>query len=105
MDFIRKPPEWLTDTFPDLKGFLENGGWWGILAFLAVIALLIVWAILSRFSSLFERKQPVPKDDREIDLDAIPEPAPSTGDRRLTVDGVPVRVRLIVVAPDRKSVV
>lgn len=99
IDFLQKPPEWLTEELPEgAKDFLESGGWWAVLGFLALIAILIVWAIGSRFLALFQRKERVPKENLQEDLRTIPEAAPSTGDRRLTVDGVPVRVRLVVVA-------
>src|SRR5262245_32390828 len=100
MEFITKPPEWLTNQLPEgAKSFLENGGWYGVLGFFALVILLLVWAILSRMGSLFEARKKEPKEDLTEDLAALPAAAPSTGDRRLTIDGVPVRVRLVVVAP------
>jgi hypothetical protein len=100
LEFLQKPPEWLTEALPEgANDFLESGGWWAVLGFAALIALLIVWAIASRILRLFQRREKVPKENLLLDLKTIPDAVPSTGDRRLTVDGVPVRVRLVVVAP------
>jgi hypothetical protein len=100
MEFIRKPPEWLTDALPeDLKDLLQGWVWWALLGFIALLLVLIVWAIVSKIRGSFDRKEAVPHDNLAEDLESIPAPAPSTGDRRLTVDGVPVRLRLVVVAP------
>jgi hypothetical protein len=99
MDFLQKPPKWLTDSLPEgAKDFLEGGGWWGVLAFVALIVILIVWAVFSRIGAALRSKEKVLRQDLTEDLAAIPTPAPSTGDRRLTIDGVPVRLRLVVVA-------
>jgi hypothetical protein len=101
MDFIRKPPEWLLEMLPEGgQEFLKNGGWWAVLGFGTLIVLLLLWAIASKFLGLFQRrpKKPVEKVLAE-DLSAYPPLPPSTGDRRLLVEGVPVRLRLVVTAP------
>jgi hypothetical protein len=101
MDFIRKPPQWLLDMMPDGgQEFLNNGGWWGLLCFGAFIVLLLFWAFASKFLGLFRRrpKKPVEKVLAE-DLSSYPPLPASTGDRRLLVEGVPVRLRLVIAAP------
>jgi len=101
MEFIRQPPKWLLDVMPDGgKEFLDAGGWWGLLCFGAFIVLLLFWAFASKFMGLFQRrpKKPVEKNLVE-NLSEYPRLPPSTGDRRLLVEGVPVRLRLVVAAP------
>ena len=100
MDFFKKPPQWLTDALPEeLKDLLQGWVWWAILGFLGLIVLLIMWAIASKIRASMQRPEAVPQADLSEDLRSIPAAAPSTGARRLTVDGVPVRLRLVVVAP------
>jgi hypothetical protein len=101
MDFLQKPPQWLNDALPDAaRDVLQNGGWYAILGVGALVVLLILWAIVR---PLFRRRRrPARAERSEIaveDLASYPPPAPSTGDRRLTVEGVPVRLRLVVLAP------
>ncbi len=100
MDDIRHPPQWLLDVLPEeAAGFLQDGGWWIVLGVLGLLVLLLVWGLLRRFLSVFKRREVIRRDDLMEDLSAIPPPPPSAGDIRLTVEGVPVRVRLVVVAP------
>ncbi len=96
MDILNNPPQWLKDLLPE--GTLP-WSWWVILGFGGLVALLLLWALASKFTGLFGRKIKPPKDDLEEELESIPPAAPSTGDRRLTIDGVPVRLRLVVAAP------
>jgi hypothetical protein len=101
MDFIRKPPDWLMQPMPDgVQEFLNNGGWLGILGVGALVVLLVLWAFASKFLGLFKPrpKKPVEKNLVE-DLSSFQRLPPSTGDRRLLVEGVPVRLRLVVAAP------
>ncbi len=102
MDFLANPPRWLLDLLPEGgRDFLEAGGWWGLLGFAALVCLLLLWAIGSKvWHSLFGRRpEPRLAENQPVDLAAIPAAKPSTGDRRLTVEGVPVRLRLVVIAP------
>jgi hypothetical protein len=101
MDFIRKPPQWLLDALPGGgQEFLNNGGWWGLLGLGALVVLLLFWAFASRFLGLFRHRPRKPADRVTAeDLSSYPPLPPSTGDRRLLVDGVPVRLRLVVAAP------
>jgi hypothetical protein len=68
----------------------------GALFFLAMLAVLI--------RMLFGRRKPAVKPPSlEEDLSTYPALQTSGGDRRLTVEGVPVRLRLVVVAPAGKE--
>jgi hypothetical protein len=101
MDFLTKPPQWLTEALPqEGRGFLENGGWYAILGIGGLIVLLILWALLRPLFRGRRRKGPR-KEPPKLgeDLASYPPLPPSTGDRRLTVEGVPVRLRLVVLAP------
>lgn len=102
MDLFQ-PPKVLLDASPEpIKTFLENGGWYGVLGVAGLLVLLVVWGLLSRLlGGLFGRRkrETGSEDDLQEDVTALPPPPPATGDRRLTVEGVPVRVRLVVVAP------
>jgi hypothetical protein len=102
MDFLRKPPDWLTGAAPEgVRSFLENGGWYAVLGVAGLIILLILWLLVARLiRAVFgggQDKDPTLVLDE--DLEALPAPPPLTGDRRLTVEGVPVRLRLVVLAP------
>jgi len=45
------------------------------------------------------RKKTLQEQDLTENLEEYPDLKPSTGDRQLRVEGVPVRLRLVVVAP------
>jgi hypothetical protein len=100
MESLQKPPKWLTDLLPqEAHGFLEGGGWLAVLGVGGLIVLLILWLVLR---PLFRRRKADPVKQRpslEEDLAGYPPLPPSTGDRRLTVEGMPVRLRLVVLAP------
>lgn len=76
--------------------------WWAILGVAALAVLLLVLTLVRRlFRALFGRRRPA----RALDLgpvenlDEYPLPLGPVGRRRLTVEGLPVRLRLVVVAP------
>jgi hypothetical protein len=101
MDFLQRPPQWLSNLLPqEGRNFLENGGWYAILGVGGLIVLFLLWALLR---PLFRRgrRKPAAKAPPNLheDLASYPPLPPSTGDRRLTVEGVPVRLRLVVLAP------
>jgi hypothetical protein len=95
MDFLSTPPEWLKNLLPD---GVQQIGWWAILGAGGLIAVLLVWAILSKLLS-GKKEEEEPEDDLEEDLEEIPPAPPGTGDRKLTIEGVPVRLRLVILAP------
>ena len=75
--------------------------WWAILGVAALAVVLLVLALVRRlFRTLFGRRRPA----RALDLgpvenlDEYPLPLGPAGRRRLTVEGLPVRLRLVVVA-------
>ncbi len=76
--------------------------WWAILGVAALVVVLVLLTAVRRlFRALFGRRQPA----RALDLgpvenlDDYPLPLEPAGRRRLTVEGMPVRLRLVVVAP------
>ncbi|MCI0463374.1 MAG: hypothetical protein L0Z62_41080 [Gemmataceae bacterium] len=96
---LGKPPQWLSDLLPDeVRNFLEGGGWWLVLGVLALLILLLLWTLVR---GLFAGKPaPVRRSaDLEEDLESIGPAPPHSGDRKLTIEGVPVRLRLVVLAP------
>jgi hypothetical protein len=108
MDTIKTFFEPLTRHLPpEVRDFLNAGGWWPVLGVLALVALLLLWAVLRRLGrALFGRRaRPSGGWDEEltIDLSECPLPVRPPGERRLTVYHVPVRLRLVVVAPAGKE--
>jgi hypothetical protein len=76
--------------------------WWAFFGVVALIVLLVLLAVLRRlWEALFGRRTVAVIQDfgpRE-NLDSYPLPAEPWGKRRLTVEGVPVRLRLVIMAP------
>jgi hypothetical protein len=102
MDFFKKPPDWVVNNSTEgARSFLENGGWYAVLGVIGLIVVWILWALASKIvrALVGGRKKKAPKLNLTENLMAIPAPPPLTGDRRLTVEGVPVRLRLVVLAP------
>jgi hypothetical protein len=90
-------PRVLTDLLPEsLRPFaLLLAG--GVVCIGALVVLLLFLAILK---FLFGgRKKTLQEQDLTERLQEYPDLKPSTGDRQLRVEGVPVRLRLVVVAP------
>ena len=93
-----------TDVFPEsVRQHLE--GPVGIVV-LAVIGLLAVY-VLARLAGVLWRMLAAGKGVSEASLKEVladyPPPPGQPGPRRLTVEGLPVRVRLVVVAPVGKE--
>jgi hypothetical protein len=99
MEVQRSWWEALFDRFPDSTR--EYG--WLILAAVALVVLLLLWAVLDRLilRPLFGRRtKPLPGEEHlRVDVERLPLEAPAASARRLLVEGVPVRVRLVVLAP------
>jgi hypothetical protein len=76
---------------------------WAILAAAVVVLLLLLWAIFDRLilRPLFGRRsRPVEGEEHlREDVTRLPTVAPASSSRRLLVEGVPVRARLVVLAP------
>lgn len=98
MDFL-KPPKAFLEAIPEgpLRDAMASWGWYVILAIGAFLLFLIVWSVIRAVSA--KESKPVKTPALEEDLETYPAPPPRTGDRRLLVEGVPVRIRLVVVAP------
>jgi hypothetical protein len=101
---ILKPPQWLLDVLPRAgRDFLEAGGWYLVLAFAAVLVLVAVGLALRIVGKMFSRKDAAPEAKLRENLAEYP-PAPGKpGPRRLLVEGIPARVRLVVIAPMGKQ--
>ena len=100
MDELKKPPQVLIDNVPeDLANWLSGWGWYVVLGVGAFIALMLLLGLLSFLRRLFARTPALPAENLEERFAEYPPLKPSTGDRRLTIEGVPVRLRLVVVAP------
>jgi hypothetical protein len=82
--------------------------WWVVAGVAALMLVLLVLALLKGlFRALFRRRpRPVELDlGPQENLDDFPLPAEPWGPRRLTVEGVPVRIRLVIVAPMGKQTI
>jgi hypothetical protein len=91
-------PKAVTDLFPesvrDYALFIVGGA----ACFGALVVLLV---LLSVFRFLFGRRTLPPAKGKSLeeDLDTYPDLKFASGDKQLRVEGVPVRLRFIVVAP------
>jgi hypothetical protein len=103
---LQKPPAWLYEMLPQAgKDFLDAGGWYLVLAILAVLILAVVMLLIRGIGRAFtsRRQQPNPEKNLAEDLGSYP-PAPGKpGPRRLHVEGHPARIRLVVLAPQGKQ--
>ncbi|MBI3408121.1 MAG: hypothetical protein HY040_07165 [Planctomycetes bacterium] len=102
MEFLQKPPQGLVELLPEgMRPFVEGPGWYVILGVVALIIVWILWSVVSRH--LPKKTYVRPSENLEEILAQYPEAKPSTGDQQLRVEGVPVRMRLVVVAPTSKD--
>jgi hypothetical protein len=101
MLFIHKAPQWLLDLTPEggLRDWLAGWGWYVVLGFLGLLLLLLIWGVSSKLFGGKSKAAAKFEEDLTEDLGTYPPAPASTGDRRLLVEGVPVRVRLVVLAP------
>jgi hypothetical protein len=102
MEIVKKQLTPLTDSLPpEVHNFLDAGGWWAVLGIVALVLLLLLWAVVDRcVRALFRRRPPsLEESDRKFneDLAAFPPPADLDG-RRLALYHLPVRLRLVVMA-------
>ncbi|MCI0681597.1 MAG: hypothetical protein L0Y71_05805 [Gemmataceae bacterium] len=96
---LKQPPKELIEALPeDVGAWLEGWGWYVVLGVAAVILLLVLLGLFSFLRRLFARKPRIPTQNLEERFAEYPPLKPSSGDRRLTIEGVPVRLRLVVVA-------
>jgi hypothetical protein len=104
MDEIKRVLAPLTDALPPgVRDFLDGGGWWVVAGVVGVVVLLLLWAVLDRLlRALFGRRQSIPENsdaDLYEHLADYPPLSQPPGSRRLTLYHLPVRLRLVVVAP------
>jgi hypothetical protein len=103
MDTVRNLLKPLIQLFPDSMQELMNSTI-GVIALLLVIlaVVAIVGAVILKVlkGALAGKNVPAQREkSQELDLDECPTPAKVPPDERLVVQGVPVRLRLVVVAP------
>ena len=96
MDILEFLPE-------DLRGMLPDGAWYGLLAFAAFALLMILLGLLSFIRRLFRRAPTHPAPNLEERFADYPPVKPSSADVRLEIERVPVRLRLVIVAPAGKE--
>jgi hypothetical protein len=99
---ILKPPAPLVQSFPAAREFLEGGGWLAIVGGLALVLVLVLLFVARAVQRALFRKRKKRKQqasDLEVNLADIPAPGPFRGEKRLQVEGVSVRLRLVVLAP------
>ena len=101
MDFLQKPPQWLVEATPEgLRDLIQGWGWFVLLGLGGLIILLLLWWLLKKMlGGARPNKVETFEPNLQEDLGAYPPLKPSTGDRQLRVEGVPVRMRLVVLAP------
>src|SRR5947208_15376846 len=96
--------QWIQDHLPapiaELPGWVQIAIVLGILGVGAIFALMMLVVV---FRILFGRKKAPKPPNLEEDLSTYPPLKSSGGDRRMMVEGVPVRLRLVVVAPAGKE--
>jgi hypothetical protein len=98
----------ISDRLPQgIADYLNGGGWWIVLSVLALVLLLILLAVAGAIYRLLFRRQrlvpPDPENRLREDLAAYPPPSGPAGPRRLLVEGMPARLRLVVLAPVGKE--
>jgi len=91
-------PRFVIDILPES---MRDYALWitlGVVGLGSILVLLVLVAIL-RFLLRGKRKAENKEPSLREDLDEYPELKKSSGDRQLRAEGVPVRLRLVVVAP------
>ena len=90
-------PDFIINLLPPALGkFLNAGG------FYLIVAVVVMFALWLLYKRLFGGK-PDPESAFLENLGAYPEPETDWGPKELTVEGLPVRLRLVVVAPIGKQ--
>lgn len=107
MDDIRSFLSPLTDWMPpEVRGLLDVEVWWLIFLTAALLLLLLLGVLMRAiWRALFVRK-PTKKDwdrDQRISLDECPLPVRPPGVQWLYLYHLPVRLRLVVLAPPGKD--
>jgi hypothetical protein len=108
MDELKAKLAPLTDHLPEgVRDFLDGGGWWLVLAVLALLGVAVLVLLVRGLERLFgRRKVPARKDDElHFDLAGCPLPVTPPGDPHLACYHLPVRLRLVVIAPPGRDTV
>jgi hypothetical protein len=85
-----------------VQEFLDDGGWFWVLAGLTVMGLLWVRLVYRRFTASAKKKRKQKKQlirSAEIDLEEVAGAFSEPGDHQVSVRGFPGRLRLVVMAP------
>jgi hypothetical protein len=104
MEEIKRILSPFTETLPPgVRDFLDAGGWWVVLGVVGLVVLLLLWALVDRLiRALFSRRKAIPEESDakfQENLADYPPLSQVPGDRLLTLYHLPVRLRLVVVAP------
>jgi hypothetical protein len=91
-------PKVLTDLLPENLRAYAIYILGGSICLIGLIGLLLLFAVVKVLFGSRAKKSEYEKDLKE-DLKEYPDLKPSSGDRQLRVEGLPVRLRLVVVAP------
>jgi hypothetical protein len=96
--------QWIQDHLPGpiaaLPGWVQIAIVLGVLGIGALVGLMMLVVV---FRLLFGRKKAPKPPNLEEDLSTYPPIKQTGGDRRLMVEGVPVLLRLVVIAPAGKE--
>jgi hypothetical protein len=87
------PPQFLVDLLPGPAKDHAAMIWYAVLLAVLVFVLALVWRMFGG------KKKESAASGNEERLGDYPPAKPSSGDRRLLVEGIPVRLRLVIVAP------
>ena len=104
----------VTQHLPEpVQQFLEDGGWWGILGVCAFLALLWLRRIVRKLRGAgrpFKKKKKIKKRARaaaptieHIDLQLVGEGFTDEGPRRLAIQGMPARLRMVILSMGTKG--
>ena len=96
--------ETLLNMLPaDVRDAAPEWVWYVAFGSAALAALLLALGVLSFLWRLLRSGSAPPAANLEERFAEYPPLQPSTGDRRLLIEGVPVRLRLVVIAPAGKE--
>jgi hypothetical protein len=103
MDAIQEKLQPLIDLLPEnVRPY-----WWAIFLVVGLVIVLILLRLLGGlFRRVFGKRKAAPEDwakKLREDLSSYPPPAGPPGNNRLTIYHIPVRIRLVVLAPAGKE--
>lgn len=103
MDELKRILEPVVERLPPgAREWLDGGGWNVVLGVAAVVLFLVLWGVFDRlFRRLLRRRRPIVTTDPQFqeDLGGYGLLLRSAGEHQLMVYHVPVRLRLVVIAP------